>query len=163
MKNIKDTIASNLKKYRELRGLTQKELANLLVERLNIQLKHNSISAWESGTNSIDIGILLEICKILNISLYDMYGIEENDHSLNLDETTLLHTYRKLSPEGKSDVRNFAEYTLSKEQQASTKESITPTYLKVAEKPDVYLQAAHNDADLTEEEKKLMEQDIDEL
>lgn len=65
-------------------------------------------------------------------------------------EQNLLHTYRKLSTPGKTEVNNFADYTLAKEQSA------------VKKSKEVYLAAAHND-DLSPEEQELMQQDIDEL
>ena len=48
--------------------MTQRELA----EKLGV--KHNSISSWENGINSIDIEILSKICDIFNISINDMFS-----------------------------------------------------------------------------------------
>lgn len=67
--NVKDTIAKNLLYYRKRNKITQKELA----EKLGV--KHNAISAWENGVNSIDIDTLFRVCQIFGITVNDMYGI----------------------------------------------------------------------------------------
>lgn len=51
---IKKTVADNLKKYRREKGMTQKELADEVNKNLGTNFKHNTISSWENGTNSID-------------------------------------------------------------------------------------------------------------
>ena len=51
-------------------GLSQERVA----EKLGV--KHNSISSWENGINSIDIEILFRICNIFNISINDMFSRE---------------------------------------------------------------------------------------
>lgn len=67
--NVKETIAKNLLYYRKKNKITQKELA----EQLGV--KHNAISAWENGVNSIDIDTLFRICKIFGVTVNDMYGM----------------------------------------------------------------------------------------
>lgn len=68
MNSVKDEIAKNLLFYRKKMNFTQKELAQKL------GVKHNSISSWENGTNSVDVETLFKICKILGVSINDMYG-----------------------------------------------------------------------------------------
>ena len=65
---IKEEIAKNLLYFRKKRGMTQRELAN----RLGV--KHNSISSWENAVNSVDVDILFQICRILGVTIHDMYG-----------------------------------------------------------------------------------------
>lgn len=67
--NIKETIAKNLLYYRKKNKITQKELA----EQLGV--KHNAISSWENGVNSIDIDTLFRVCKIFGVTVNDMYGM----------------------------------------------------------------------------------------
>lgn len=71
-RNVKQEIASNLRYYRKLNNYTQRELANAL------GISHNTVSAWESGTNSIDVEILVNICGLFNITLNDMLKTEDN-------------------------------------------------------------------------------------
>ena len=61
------TIAQNLCYYRKQNHLTQRQLADQL------GVKHNAISSWEHGTNSIDPVTLYHICQIFHISVNDMY------------------------------------------------------------------------------------------
>ena len=58
--------------------LSQEELA----EKLGV--KHNAISSWENGVNSIDIDTLFQICKIFGISVNDMYAGLIDDEALSL-------------------------------------------------------------------------------
>ena len=67
-----EKIGNNIKRYRELRKLTQKQLA----DRLRISVK--SIQRYETGENSIPIEILLGIGGELNVSIQDLIsGVEK--------------------------------------------------------------------------------------
>lgn len=68
--NIKETVAKNLLFYRKKNKITQKELA----EKLGV--KHNAISSWENGVNSIDIDTLFKVCKIFGVTVNDMYDMK---------------------------------------------------------------------------------------
>ena len=60
----------NIRKFRELRKLTQKQFA----ERLN-KLR-NVISNWERGENSPDPDTVEQICKILEVTPNQIFGWE---------------------------------------------------------------------------------------
>ena len=67
-----EKIGNNIKRYRELRKLTQKQLA----DRLRISVK--SIQRYETGENSTPIEILLGIGEELNVSIQDLIsGVEK--------------------------------------------------------------------------------------
>ncbi len=72
MNNIKETIARNIKLFRENKGFSQKELAE------KIGVKHNAVSSWEAGINSVKIEVLMDMCDILGVSLNQMYGKESS-------------------------------------------------------------------------------------
>lgn len=74
--NIKDTVAKNLLFYRKKNKITQKQLA----EQLGV--KHNAISAWENGVNSIDIDTLFKVCKIFGVTVNDMYDMKEETSTM---------------------------------------------------------------------------------
>lgn len=96
IKEIKENIARNLKYYRDLKGLTQRELA----EKLGI--KHNTISSWENGTNSIDAAVLMEICDLLGVSLCEMYKQEKGNSplpGLSERELSAISLFKKLTDE----------------------------------------------------------------
>jgi transcriptional regulator with XRE-family HTH domain len=57
---------NNIKIYRKMRKMTQKELADAL------EVTHSSVSAWEIGKNSIDLERLNEICHVLGITLAEL-------------------------------------------------------------------------------------------
>ena len=65
--DIKKIVSENLSFYRKKNHFTQKQLAE------HLGVKHNAISSWENGVNSIDIDMLYQICQIFQISVNDMY------------------------------------------------------------------------------------------
>ncbi|GHU49719.1 hypothetical protein FACS1894127_3600 [Clostridia bacterium] len=66
MEGINNIARNNIKIYRKMRKMTQKELAEAL------DVTHSSVSAWEIGKNSIDLERLNEICQVLNITLSEL-------------------------------------------------------------------------------------------
>lgn len=103
MKTVKEEIANNLLFYRKRAKFTQRELAN------QIGVKNNTISQWESGTNSIDVEILFKICEILDVSVNDMYGSYAHTNSLapSAEENRLLENYRTMNEEGREKVEGY--------------------------------------------------------
>lgn len=97
MKSIKSEIAKNLLFYRKQAHMTQRELA----EKLGV--KHNAVSSWESGTNSIDVEILFRVCDILGRTIDDMYGVYAAGprNALLPDEADLLSLYRLATDDDK--------------------------------------------------------------
>lgn len=101
--NIKEIIAKNLLFYRKKNKITQKQLADQL------GVKHNAISSWENGVNSIDIDTLFKVCKIFGVTVNDMYDIKTEPNTLAAhfdgDEFT---------PEELDEIRQFAEFVKNK-------------------------------------------------
>lgn len=97
--NIKETVAKNLMYYRKKNKITQKELA----EQLGV--KHNAISSWENGVNSIDIDTLFRVCQIFGITVNDMYDIKQQP-------TTLAAHFDgdEFTEEELDEIRQFAEF-----------------------------------------------------
>lgn len=69
MGDIKENISNNIVYYRKKIGLTQSQLA----EKLGV--KTTTVSTWERGASSPDIETLYDICKIFDVSLDEMYGV----------------------------------------------------------------------------------------
>lgn len=67
--NDKKIFAENLKKARKNNKLSQQQLAN----KMNI--KRQTISKWENGISYPDIDKLIELKKILNVTLDSLFGI----------------------------------------------------------------------------------------
>lgn len=103
--NIKDVIAKNLLFYIKKNKITQKKLA----EKLGV--KHNAISSWKNGVNSIDIDTLFRVCQIFGITVNDMYGMS-ND---NKPSTIAAHFDGDEYTEDELDeIRQFAEFVKNK-------------------------------------------------
>ena len=65
--NINEIVGSNIKKYRKMRGLTQKDLGD------RIGVKHNTVSQYEKGVNEPEHNMLYAIAKELNIRVSDLF------------------------------------------------------------------------------------------
>lgn len=133
MKTIKEEIASNLLFYRKRANLTQKELA----ERLGI--KHNSVSAWENGANSIDVEILFKICEILDVSVNDMYGSYSRVTELTFTaiEIDFISKLRKIDERGKKAVcdtldREYSYTETSHTESTENKRSSPPDFEQIS-------------------------------
>lgn len=107
--NIKETIAKNLLYYRKKNKITQKELADQL------GVKHNAISAWENGVNSIDIDTLFRICKIFGVTVNDMYGMNDTSSSTTLAAHFDGDEYTESELD---EIRQFAEFVKNKRKQS---------------------------------------------
>lgn len=93
---IKQNISKNIVKYRELAGFSQKELAQKL------GVTPSRVSNWEQGANCPTIDILFDVCKILNVSINDIYGIyPDSNITLSYIETEHITKYRKLDESGR--------------------------------------------------------------
>lgn len=101
--NIKETVAKNLLFYRKKNKITQKELA----EQLGV--KHNAISSWENGVNSIDIDTLFKVCKIFGVTVNDMYDMKQEPTTLAAHFDGDGYTEDELD-----EIRQFAEFVKNK-------------------------------------------------
>ena len=103
--NIKETVAKNLLYYRKKNKITQKDLATQL------GVKHNAISSWENGVNSIDIDTLFKVCKIFGITVNDMYDMNSEPNTLAAHFDGEEYTADELE-----EIRKFAEFVKAKRQ-----------------------------------------------
>ena len=137
--NIKETVAKNLLYYRKKNKITQKELA----EKLGV--KHNAISSWENGVNSIDIDTLFQICKIFGITVNDMYAspfhrlsslknidVSKFDTAKVVSIENLFPTLKELSIENLNRVNIYAENLLTNQQM---EEDLMPNAAHESTKP----------------------------
>ncbi len=76
--------AKRLQELRKERNLTQEDLA----AKLNISSQ--SISKWENNLSTPDLEMLLNICKILNVSTDYILGNDNTAHIANKDPNKLL-------------------------------------------------------------------------
>ncbi len=85
MGQVKDTVRNNIKIYRKLKKMTQKDLAEAL------EVTHSSVSSWELGKNAIDMDMLNRICKVLGISTTEVYAENNSYENIELDEEMKKH------------------------------------------------------------------------
>ena len=85
---MKYEIGSRIRKYREERGLSQKQLAEL------IGVKNNRVSNWEQGLNRPDADILATLCRALQVSPSELLDVRLVDDELNAQERRLISAYR---------------------------------------------------------------------
>ena len=86
--NKDNTIGKNIRKYRELRQYTQKELADIL------DLNSTRVSNWEQGLNNPPADMLSKICVALNISASELLGMKLDAQELSHDEKRVIKCYR---------------------------------------------------------------------
>lgn len=99
-----NVIGKNIKKYRELRGLTQEQLA----EKCNVSTQY--IGTIERGKAPGSILLLIDICNVLDISPNYIFNkmIKNNKDSIDILPTELNIEYLKL----KSDNKEFVNQTI---------------------------------------------------
>lgn len=85
---MKYEIGIRIRKYRELRGLSQKELADL------IGVSNSRVSNWEQGINRPNADIISDLCKALDVSPSELLDIQISTDSLNEQERKLISAYR---------------------------------------------------------------------
>lgn len=100
IEEIRRIIADNVRKYRKLAGLTQKELANEINKRSGADVKNHNISSWEKYVNSIDNAYISIIAEILKVTPNDIYGWDDpklksirQSYSLTVAEEEQVYDY----------------------------------------------------------------------
>lgn len=85
---MKYEIGSRIRRYREERGLSQKQLAEL------IGVKNSRVSNWEQGLNRPDADILAALCRALQVSPSELLDVKLVDDELNAQERKVIMAYR---------------------------------------------------------------------
>lgn len=108
------TFGDRLRKARKDKGLTQKQLADL------IGAKHNSISDWENNKNRPDPDTIEYICSALEIPVSRLFSESvQNKKSPELTEVSprddknkqeLLQIYDGLNADGQTNMMTYAQF-----------------------------------------------------
>ena len=106
-KPVLPVICDRIQHYRNLMGMEQKTLANL------IGVTANSISNWENGRSRPDVNLLPGICEALNITLYDIFSLEDPTIKYTARQQMLVDDFSNLSEGHKHAVENLID-TLSR-------------------------------------------------
>lgn len=100
---MSNEIGLRIKQYRKSRKMTQLELAKKL------GITNSAVSNWESGNNGIDVEMIPEICKALEISPNDLLNTPESNQ-LPSDALEIAKVYSTLTPPGKELVRSVVAF-----------------------------------------------------
>lgn len=77
------TFGERLKELRKKRGLTQKELAQL------ISAKNNSVSNWENDQNIPTASVVFSLARALNVTVEDLIGHYSMDEVIAIGKNLL--------------------------------------------------------------------------
>lgn len=142
--DIKKNISTNITKYREKANLSQKELATKL------NTSPSRVSNWEQGNNCPSIDILFDVCRILDVSINDIYGVyPTSSFSLSYDEQDHIKKYRSLDKSGRDHVDAVISWEIEH------KNDVDRLRGRLIKYSSEYLNAAHERADATAEEKAI--------
>jgi transcriptional regulator with XRE-family HTH domain len=83
-------VGLQIRRYRDLRKMKQKEMANKL------GITNTKLSHWEKGVSKPDIEALISICRVLDVNPSEFLGFECNNtpEVLSLEELKVIRAYR---------------------------------------------------------------------
>lgn len=100
-----------VQKYRVKNNLSQPELAKLL------GTSRNTVTNWETDKSLPSVSAIRELAKILDIPLYELFGIS-NQELPSSHENNLLREYRRLSRMGQKVIDKMISTILQEETDA---------------------------------------------
>lgn len=116
--DIRKNISKNITKYREKAGFSQRELA------LQLGITPSRISNWEQGANCPTIDILFEVCRVLHVSINDIYGVyPDSEMMLSYNEQQHIQKYRSLDEHGRETVDLILEREMIRSRELQQKET----------------------------------------
>ncbi len=86
---MKYEIGAKIRKYRDKRGISQRELAELL------GVSNTRVSNWEQGVNRPDAEMIGALCRALDVSPSRLLGIRISDRELTDKENDIIDAYRQ--------------------------------------------------------------------
>lgn len=85
---MKYGIGSRIRKYREARKMSQRELAQL------IGVSNGRVSNWEQGLNRPDADMIADICRALAVSPSELLDVHLCEDELTVQERQIIRAYR---------------------------------------------------------------------
>ena len=116
-------ICERVRYYRALRKIDQKELAR----QLNITA--NSVSNWECGRSRPDVSLLPDLCRVLDISPFDLMGMID-PRVFDPKEQQHMDNYRKLKKSNRSLVDGLMGNMLRMQEAETQKKLIRLPYFE---------------------------------
>ena len=117
-------LGARIRHFREQSRMEQKELA----ERLGVT--GNAVSNWENGRSRPDLNLLPALCKALDITLYEVFGMKAPVLSLSEEEQIHLTAYRELDFDYQKAVESLIESLLTKQRTAGRRRIRTLLYFE---------------------------------
>ena len=109
-------MAEAIKTYRKAAKLSQQSLADQL------HVTRNTVINWESGHYRPDADLFPQLCRILGITLNDLFGIAPGQaEAISAQEQRLIHQYRLLRPLSRRVVERMLEDILEEETLEATR------------------------------------------
>lgn len=108
-------IGTKLRRLRKERKLTQTELAR------QIGIQQSDLSRMEKGEYRVSLDNLMKILAVFDLQIGEFFGggvarPEPVARSLSSEDMQLLHVLRRLSPEARREVMEFAEFKARREE-----------------------------------------------
>ena len=113
----KPMICDRIRHYREKLGIEQKALAAM------VGVTANAVSNWERGRARPDVNLLPNICEALQITLYQLYDLDDPSGSYSAAEERFMDDYRQLASGNRYAVSVLTQ-ALLKVQQAESSRAI---------------------------------------
>ena len=85
-------MAEMIRTYRKKAKISQHDLGEML------GVTRNTVVNWEGGKYRPDIDLLLPLCDVFGITLYELFGTEDVSLGVSAHEKVLLDQYRQISP-----------------------------------------------------------------
>ena len=103
-------IGKRIKYFRIQKGMEQKDIAQ------KVGITSYAVSSWESGRTRPDISILPQLCDLLCITLYELYGLVPPVDRFSEKEQQVISEYRTLSAGHQLAVDNMMKSLKAAEQ-----------------------------------------------
>lgn len=151
---MSEKFCENLKKNRLENGYSQKDFA----EKLGVA--KSTYCMYENGYREPNVNIIKRIANLLDVSVDDLFGIDDSPAVSKAEFSDLVQKYRALDADGKETV----DFILDKEYQRSVaekKKADNIVSMTVNESSDYELNAAHaDDYENAPDDLKKQEEDI---
>lgn len=86
-----NVVCRSIRRYRELRGLEQKEMSRML------SVSDTAVGNWERGFSKPPLEYIIPITNILGISLYELFGLDDPMMKYTRNEQRVFSKYKDLN------------------------------------------------------------------
>lgn len=121
-KPVLPIICERIHHYRDLTGMEQKALADL------VGVTANSVSNWENGRSRPDVNLLPAICRALNITFYDLFALDDPTIKNTARQQMLVDRFSQLTEGHKTAVEALIDALHQVEAAEDCPELIQLTY-----------------------------------